>query len=65
MNQERLTNGGRVNITTIVIGNVTQSNLEIKLAKLSDGGVYTCQAEDEDGVSATDTTVIVRGAMNL
>ena len=65
MNQKMLTSGGRVNITMMMIGNATQSNLEIKSTKLSDGDVYTCRADDDDGVSATNATVIIRGAMNL
>lgn len=61
-NGDSLSNGGRVSIENEVTGNsTTTSFLEIQSITLTDRGQYRCQAEDTDGVNATETTLDVKG----
>ena len=63
--EDSLSHGGRVNINNEVTANTTTSFLEIRSIKLSDGGLYRCQAEDIDGVNATETMLDVKGRRDI
>ena len=54
-----------MNINNEVTANTTTSFLEIRSIKLSDGGLYRCQAEDIDGVNATETMLDVKGRRGI
>ena len=42
-------------------GNVVKSTLQIHSVELSDMAVYTCEAEDSDGIASTETTLNILG----
>ena len=52
--------GDRVDVEVLVTGNMARSRLQIHSVHMWDRSVYTCQAEDSEGINSTDTLLYVR-----